>query len=615
MAKRLADTELPDIPESWVLDRPGWTRYGRDGSVSAVEDLGDEQLVTFDVEVLYKISPYPVMATAATPNAWYSWLCPTIFENSPSHIPPPKPRWDPDQHSHLPHDLIPLFKGSDLRVVIGHNVGYDRARVKEEYQLERTSTRFIDTLSLHVATRGITSVQRPEWMQYRKKKQNEDLVRQAMEEVLGEDEADPENLPGSSSVDGEDTTWEGITSINSLAEVAKLHCGYKVDKTARERFGDEDLKHASQLRPELDELLSYCAQDVKVTHDVYTKVFPLFLESCPHPVTFAGVLNMGDSFLPVNETWSKYLENTETMYQEMVDNVQKCLRVLADKLRKQGPREGDPWYSQLDWSPKAARWPEGTEAISSTTTSIMSTASKTPASASTSSQSSVTENEADSRPAWIITLEKLESADLKKASSQKLIPLTLRISYKGFPVAYLSKEYWCFKVPHESLSEHIDAHGAPVELSDRDEHLEPCLDNSAFLRISAPGASRKSKLTGNGIKKLVRDGELTSPYPDLLGKFVTSGPSEDKHSLLECAKDLEKLGPDNAWGMQLDWKPASQSKSLKPSDEISIDRSPQTLPLHPRLELTELILCMARGQNGIGSCPNPPIVFHRESWI
>ena len=84
MAEELLHAELPPMPEQWELSQPGWTKYYLDGTYHPVKDLGDEKVVSFDVETLWKLSQYPVMATAVTPNGWYSWLSPTIFDTPPS---------------------------------------------------------------------------------------------------------------------------------------------------------------------------------------------------------------------------------------------------------------------------------------------------------------------------------------------------------------------------------------------------------------------------------------------------------------------------------------------------------------------------------------------------
>merc|ERR1719383_463092 len=56
--------------------------------------------------------------------------------------------------------LIPLGSDSNPRFIIGHNVSYDRIRIGSEYKVEPSGTRFLDTMSLHIAYSGMTSSQR-----------------------------------------------------------------------------------------------------------------------------------------------------------------------------------------------------------------------------------------------------------------------------------------------------------------------------------------------------------------------------------------------------------------------------------------------------------------------
>lgn len=62
-----------------------------------------------------------------------------------------------------------------------------------------------------------------------------------------------------------------------------------------------------QLLNWLQSLVRYCATDVYSTHEVLSAVLPLFLERCSHPVTLAGMLEMGGAYLPVNTSWEKYI--------------------------------------------------------------------------------------------------------------------------------------------------------------------------------------------------------------------------------------------------------------------------------------------------------------------
>jgi DNA polymerase gamma 1 len=261
-------------------------------------------------------------------------------------------------------------------------VSYDRARVLEEYGIASTKTRFIDTMALHVAVKGISSHQRPAWNKHRKLKvQAKVQLKEAAQVVEGvvegcehpkDEELDEgcstrvrsnveENLPQlqteeSDITDAEMTSkrWEEITSANALADVARLHCGIEMEKDTRDDF----MTHSpAQIREDIHTYLSYCAHDVFVTHAVFKKVLPDFLAACPHPVSFAGILTMGSSFLTVDESWKTYLENAERKYREMEEKVKKRLIELANEAKgmmESGRWKGDAWLSQLDWSPKVA---------------------------------------------------------------------------------------------------------------------------------------------------------------------------------------------------------------------------------------------------------------------
>lgn len=569
MAKTLATIKLPEMPEEWSTDCSGWTKYYPDGSFEPVEDLDDARLVIFDVETLYKLSSFPVMATAASPDHWFSWLSPVLFQSPPDTLPPPRPKWDktvPDCH---PHELIPLFgkvQGPE-RIVVGHNVGYDRARVKEEYDLERSSTRWLDTLSLHVAARGMTTGQRPEWLRRRKQKDDEDQVRDALDDfddgqtvISNEvDTGTPEDV-----MDATDKLWNDLTSVNSLAEVAKLHCGYKVDKTIRNRFGDESITHASQLFPELQDLLSYCASDVKITHDVYKKVLPMFLESCPHPASFGGMMYMGSSFLPVDRSWNDYLRTAEETYQKLQDNVQSGLRVLAEELRRDGPTKDDPWHSQLDWTPKRARWsdPEWS-----------AVKPNTPKKAAQPEEKSVVADaqqpEFESQnPRWYH--EVVNDSYGKMKFEQQLLPLLLQMRFKGYPVVHHRTEGWCFLVPETEIDDLQAVHGDPIDFSG--DH-NPLPDDMVAFRVVPEGKRKIMKLISSKTAKWIQSKELTSFKPYLLDKVLAVPIAEASSDLQQCAVDLKALGPKSPWASQLDWSDAS-SRELKERSLLSrVDHS------------------------------------------
>ena len=466
--------------------------------------------------------------------------------------------WDKRTHASHPHDLPRLFSGNAARLLIGHNVGYDRARIAEEYGLEATTTRFIDTLSLHVATRGITSVQRPAWLQHRKNKAEKTLRESETINFLQEEaERDGngslfealQSITPSSDAEAAalQKRWEDVTAVNSLAEVANLHCGHTIDKSIRDRFGDESITHASQLRGELQDLLSYCARDTFTTHEVYKKVFPLYRQNCPHPASFAGMLKMGSSFLPVNESWAAYLKQAEMKYRELDDGVKDALNTLAEKLRRETPQENDPWTRQLDWTPKAARWPD------QHTDSAMG-------GPQFRESEQATEHKPSKSPRWYQQLATDSGEILSNHTQRYLLPLLLKMRFKGHPVAYLTKEYWCFMAPHESICDYVDNHGEPVELDAKDVLIQQLAEKFAFFRIGSPNAARLTKLMGPKLKKMVTANEIDIADDGLLTSLVASAQSDISDRLSLLADETKSAGPIDEWSRQLDWSDAQTPK-------------------------------------------------------
>ncbi|XP_041965966.1 DNA polymerase subunit gamma-1 [Alosa sapidissima] len=337
-ASLLQLTQLPPMPCTWVWE-VGWTRYGPDGECRKV-DFPDEKALVFDVEVCMAEGHCPTLAVAVSPCAWYSWCSKRLVED----------RYTWSNQLTLA-DLIPLETTVNSsrpprgmwqeRLVVGHNVSFDRAHIKEQYLLKGSKVRFLDTMSLHMAISGLTGFQRSLWMasKYGKRKGLQE-VKEHMKKIGRRTEG-----PKIGSWD-----WVEISSINNLGDVHALYVGGEpLKKEAREIFVKGSM---IDVRENFQELMQYCALDVLATHEVFTQQLPLFMERCPHPVTFAGMLEMGVSYLPVNQNWQRYLEDAQDTYEELQLEMKKSLMRLADDACQllEGQRyKDDPWLWDLDW--------------------------------------------------------------------------------------------------------------------------------------------------------------------------------------------------------------------------------------------------------------------------
>uniref|UniRef100_A0A8C8FDV6 DNA polymerase subunit gamma-1 n=1 Tax=Oncorhynchus tshawytscha TaxID=74940 RepID=A0A8C8FDV6_ONCTS len=324
-ASELQQAPLPPMPQDWVWE-VGWMRYGPGGEARRV-DFPDEAGLVFDVEVCMAEGHCPTLAVAVSPTAWYSWCSKRLIEERYS--------WSSQL---TPADLIPMETPTNSsrppggqwreRLIVGHNVSFDRSYIKEQYLLKGSKARFLDTMSLHMAISGLTGFQRTLWMANKHGKRRGQQSR--------------------SSIGSWD--WVNISSINNLADVHALYVGGEpLQKEAREIFVKGSM---ADVRNNFQDLMQYCALDVQATHQVFCEQLPLFMERCPHPVTFAGMLEMGGCYLPVNQNWGRYLEDSQDTFEELQREMKKSLMSLADdacQLLQDDRYKEDAWLWDVEW--------------------------------------------------------------------------------------------------------------------------------------------------------------------------------------------------------------------------------------------------------------------------
>ncbi|KAJ3747218.1 gamma DNA-directed DNA polymerase [Lentinula detonsa] len=594
LARQFAEARLPPIPDDWQL-QAGWTKYyhSSDGAGYCEHvpfpshDDKPEAMLTFDVETMPKYHQYPILACAASPNAWYVWISPWIL----------------DPLSNSPEHLVPLGPSDVPRVIVGHNVSYDRARIQEEYHLAGTKNRFLDTMSLHVAIKGISSHQRPAWAKYRKEKQDAidsrdeaieavrhllhdveqqlEGLRQAVASGLTEDKGEVQKLVDlqsnleesfsglhtsqsasdthqndssladvlldDDSIESTQKRWEDITSGNSLVDVAKLHCGIDISKDARNDFMTAT---PSEILENISDYISYCATDVGTTHAVYNKVLPSFLQACPHPVSFAGVATMGSGFLPVNEQWEAYIERAERVWQTLEKKVRSGLENLARAAVKDykitssesvvGPWQDDVWLSQMDWTPKVAGKTRGIYP---------------PGEQLTDSCLAVDDSKGDTNtlPSWYTNVL---VDPLSKKSIERILPLLLELSFENHPLRFTPKDKW---------------------------HYCPSGNYSEIALL--PTALKKGLKTGTVLTRahsllLLQEGTMSSCDVDLALQLSRGDKGDDvKCGVLRLAEGAYRKGPaaatDHPSLSQLDWSPVEVDIDGLPKPKIEKPKAPK----------------------------------------
>jgi DNA polymerase gamma 1 len=247
-------------------------------------------------------------------------------------------------------DRLPLRDQKD-RLVIGHNVSYDRSRIKEQYFYDGTKMRFIDTMSLHIAISGLTSYQRT----LLKTAKSGGLT---VEEIVAAQNV-KNGFKGCKSE--EILEWQNVSSFNGLNDVYKLYCGgLPLENEKRNIFVTGSL---NDIKEDFQSLTTYCARDTMATYRVLCALVPEYFNRFPHPVTFAGMLHMGMPFLPVNRNWSRYIRNSEDAYRDLESELNQILKRDADNachFMDGDAYKNDPWLWNLDWSVQALKTKKAT---------------------------------------------------------------------------------------------------------------------------------------------------------------------------------------------------------------------------------------------------------------
>ncbi|KHJ44994.1 hypothetical protein D918_04805 [Trichuris suis] len=347
LLEQFSNCKAPQILPEWKFT-PGWTKYPFCGGTPTAVVFPDDDALVFDVEVCLRDGNHPVIATAMSSTAWYSWCsrrlcCPRFYYTDEVAL----------------NDLIPLQTDVHLtdsavdreRIVIGHNVGFDRAYVREQYSIHDTKLRFWDTMSTHIAVCGLAGDQRILYMAARKgnktKAIQDALEHTAAARFYGTDFGNDQM--------GEKIKWKWLeeTATNSLLEVHRFHCPdsqLTLDKDVRDIFVSGTLE---DVRKTFQTAMTYCAMDVAATFEVFVKLMPQFWERFPHPVTFMGMLEMGISYLPTDKNWFHYVAACDKSYKLLQQQVHALLVDIAlqtvNDLIDDFKYTHDPWFWNASW--------------------------------------------------------------------------------------------------------------------------------------------------------------------------------------------------------------------------------------------------------------------------
>ncbi|KAJ1934202.1 DNA-directed DNA polymerase gamma mip1, partial [Linderina macrospora] len=272
-------------------------------------------------------------------------------------------------------------------------------------------------MSLHVSSGGLCNQQRLHWVKYSKAKREQD------EEFL--------------KLNADTGKFFDVSSLNSLKEVALHYCGITMDKSRRNVFVDGTL---SEIRAEFQDLMDYCACDVEITLRVFLKVLPAFLRKCPHPVSFAGMLMMSEGYLPVDKSWTEYVQRSENLFEQVSTDVEEKLRNLAEEALKVEDPMQDPWLKNLDWTIEPQKYTKPKFKKDGTY-------------AKNGEPRPYTKQLLPGYPKWYREIWDRQEERVHVTVRSRVAPYLLKLKWIGYPLYHSALYGWTFCVPRD----HYDA--------------------------------------------------------------------------------------------------------------------------------------------------------------
>ena len=171
--------------------------------------------------------------------------------------------------------------------MIGHNVGFDRSFVKEQYYVNNCATKFLDTMSMHIAVAGLTNMQRVLYS-----------ASKSADKGLGQKDVRDYYVKNRQP----SLAWTEESSLSNLHDVHRLYCPEQppLQKETRDIFVKGNM---GDVRNMFDDLMTYCAADVEATFHVFKALYGEFNERFPHPVTLAGMLENTNTSETTRSPW------------------------------------------------------------------------------------------------------------------------------------------------------------------------------------------------------------------------------------------------------------------------------------------------------------------------
>ena len=434
--KAFLSEQIPKKPTKWAF-QAGWTKYDYNSKSGISVQHPEEDILVFDIELCVSEGPWPIMATAVSNKAWYSWCSPYLIDTS----------LKPQNKTCLSkRDMLEI--GHPL-IVIGHNVSFDRARISEQYDLKLDRTRFLDTMALHTACCGMTSGQR--MVKQKLKAMNKKKLPTSEEEEFSDENSD--------------LNWLEVTAMNALDDVYEFYTKKSLFKKKRDVFVTGNL---NDILDDFQSLMTYCATDVQATQEVFSKVYPKFLKSCPHPVTLSGLLTMSTAYLPTSPSMFKYVESSDKVKTELENDVDYMIKRQAKEacqLSVHDKFQEDIWLWNLDWSMTELKMKKGNRLknpipLDGTENEIERLEKLFMPLLSGVENFHKFQPRCPGYPRWYSDLcgksyDPYRNPEPELRSGMKIVPKLLRLTWNGSPLFHTSVRKWGYLVKNADAENHI----------------------------------------------------------------------------------------------------------------------------------------------------------------
>uniref|UniRef100_A0A914KZ55 DNA-directed DNA polymerase n=1 Tax=Meloidogyne incognita TaxID=6306 RepID=A0A914KZ55_MELIC len=130
--------------------------------------------------------------------------------------------------------------------------------------------------------------------------------------------------------------WKSKTCKNSLEAVFNHYCSSPTQiKLEKEWQGFFRKNSIEDIRDNMQQLFLYCAEDVRATFEVYQKLYPKFCKRFPHPLTFCGMMEMANVYLPINSNWRHFYDKCEKLSSSSMNEItRKVIQMARDVIEE-----------------------------------------------------------------------------------------------------------------------------------------------------------------------------------------------------------------------------------------------------------------------------------------